>query len=460
MQTLSAEQFKKQYGDQTYQTLQQTNPQKPKEPGLFQRIGQDLKSTATQSSDIYDQGASGQISPIRAATGVVANDFNAIPKIASELLPKPVRQGIDAVGGGIGKGLQWVAEKTTPQFLVDFVTKHPDAAKMLENAAGTLSNTGQIAGDILATDQATKGIQKGVDLTKQAGQKVGQGIQNTAQTISEKAKQLPTNLRSVYKNNDSFVKNLVTPELKGNKLLQAVKTGKVKEGSGLTGQRDITGAMNNLDDIEAAVKEVPGVSPSKTNLENLNAIHDEIGNLANTLEQQVGKERSFFSPNKFKSVMNGAKSRLSEDPTLVGDAATTSGKVISKFEQLVQQEGYTSSGLLSARKLLDQWISKYKPKVFNPATESGITSAVREIRQTGNQFLSDISPNSAVKELLGKQSTLYRAIDNIAPKAVKEGSSALQQIIKANPIASRIVKTAGHAAGLGVGVKLGEDIIP
>src|SRR3990167_11252090 len=74
-------------------------------------------------------------SNIRKATGVVAQTSSVPLGLAKDVLPEVAEQGLEKVGQGIGKGLQWIADKTTPQFMVDFVTKHPDAAKMLEEGA-------------------------------------------------------------------------------------------------------------------------------------------------------------------------------------------------------------------------------------------------------------------------------------------------------------------------------------
>ena len=99
-------------------------------------------------------------SDIRKATGVVAQASSIPLGLAKDVLPEVAEQGLEKVGQGIGKGLQWIADKTTPQFMVDFVTKHPDAAKMLEEGAGTVANLGEISGNILGIEGAKQGIVK------------------------------------------------------------------------------------------------------------------------------------------------------------------------------------------------------------------------------------------------------------------------------------------------------------
>jgi len=72
-------------------------------------------------------------------------------------------------------------------------------------------------------------------------------------------------------------------------------------------------------------------------------------------------------------------------------------KITTKFSSLVDENGYTPKGLLRARKQLDKWMLAQKgAKVFSPATDTGISVALSEIRQAGNGFLADLSPNTAV----------------------------------------------------------------
>lgn len=241
----------------------------------------------------------------------------------------------------------------------------------------------------------------------------------------------------------SFVKDLITPTMSAKDAATAIKTGKVTE-AGLTGSRDVSQAIGGFENIQKAVESVRGVSPKKTLLENANAIHDEIGTVAETLKSSI-KDKGFFSPSEFKGYMNTVKTELQQNPTLVGDAEKTANKILTKFNSLVAEKGYTPSGLLEARKGLDAWMSSQKGNVFNPNTESAVTTALRAIRQGGNDFLAQRVPDVAVKELLAKQSDLYRAIENIAPKAAKEGGNALQRWVKAHP---KIVSTAKYGLGL------------
>lgn len=133
----------------------------PAQQGFISEAQSRISNVAGQMAAQFrgEGGFEGQ-SNIRKATGVVAQASSIPLGLAKDVLPEAAEKGLEKVGEGIGKGLSWIAEKTTPQFMTDFVTKYPDAAKALEEAAGTVANVGEIAGNILGIEGAKKGIVK------------------------------------------------------------------------------------------------------------------------------------------------------------------------------------------------------------------------------------------------------------------------------------------------------------
>ena len=178
MPIISGEQF---FGGKPGQVVQDafgaTIPSPAKKPGLGSELKSRLSTTAKNIGRQFrgEDEFAGQ-STIRRATGITAEAFSAPLGMAKDVLPEAAEKSLEKVGEVVGKGLQWVAEKTTPQFMTDFVTKYPDAAKALEEAAGTVANVGAIAGDIL-------GIQAGAT----AASKVAQATTKAAITAGEAA---------------------------------------------------------------------------------------------------------------------------------------------------------------------------------------------------------------------------------------------------------------------------------
>jgi hypothetical protein len=87
--------------------------------------------------------------------------------------------------------------------------------------------------------------------------------------------------------------------------------------------------------------------------------------------------------------------------------------------------------LLKARKEFDTWMLSGKgPKIFDPALENAMSLALREIRQTTNNFISTRAPTVGVRRSLDKQFKLLRAMDDIKVKAADEGNNAVSRLFK------------------------------
>lgn len=379
----------------------------------------------------------------------------------------PITQAIktftDAASGE--KGVQAIANNPVVGKILDFFNgagghldswaeKHPEAAQDL-NSAITVAGTA-IGGE--AEPAVNSAVKTGAEAVKGvATDVVAPAMKSIAENAVQGAKQGIKAIKEAPSvKNDSFVKDLISPSMTTKDMASAIKTGKVQEGEGLTGDRDATGAIPNFDEIQESVKNVPGISPKKTLLENSNAIHDEIGNVAENLKSQL-KGKGSFTPQEFKKYMDGVKSDLADSPLIVGDAEKTASKIINKFNNLVEQEGHTPEGLLESRKKLDQWMSNQKgSNIFDPKTDSAISVALKSIRQGGNKFLANLPGVKGVVDVeksLSHQSNLYSAIENIAPKAAKEGVNGLQQFIKAHPRTIKALKYGTTAIAGGEAVK-------
>lgn len=340
-----------------------------------------------------------------------------------------------AIGDVIGSGLEAAGLSSSA------TQQTPETQAIAEKYSGTGTrnvspDTQQVFNAI--SDTANLPITGGVgSLAKTAAKTGTEAVVDTAKSIAGKTIKTP----------DQALIDLVTPELSKKQNLTALKTGKVAENKDLLGSRDITGTVQNFDEIKNAVAKVPGINPNGTNLENLNVIHNEIGTIADGLSTALGNDKRFFTPNEFKSYMSAVKKDLSESPLLVGDAEKSANKIYSKFDSLIKTNGYTPSGLLKARKELDNWISNQKGEgIFSPDKETTLSLVLRGIRQGGNNFLADMVPDIAVKDLLRQQSILYQAIENIAPKALKEGGNKIQRALVKNPRLQKALEIGATAA--------------
>lgn len=263
---------------------------------------------------------------------------------------------------------------------------------------------------------------------------------------------------------ESAVKNATTPEHirelatpvqttgKTGTLTANIKAGRVDEGGLVTG-RTVNPDAHQIA-IEQELKTVPGIEKGSTNLQAANAVHDEIGATAQKLESDLATRevQPTLTQEHWDGYLNGVKEDIAKNPLLVGDAEKTADKILNKFTSLLPKEGdITASDILTARKGLDSWIKDItRGNAFDPKTENAVSIALRATRQGANDLMEVTAPDVAVKDMLRRQSLLYDALENIAPKAAKESGSAVGraiQAVKDHPVLS---------TGLGI---VGADVL-
>ena len=161
---------------------------------------------------------------------------------------------------------------------------------------------------------------------------------------------------------------------------------------------------------------------------NYNVIQREVFDEAENLKTALKNNDVFFPRKEFKARIDKVKNGLSESPTMVGDAEKTAQKIINKFEKILDEKSSSASGLLEARKDLDKWIKTQKSRAYDTKSEGAFEIALRDIRKATNDIIDEKATNVSVKDSLRKQSSLYGAMDNIAPKAAQEADNAIKRL--------------------------------
>lgn len=404
------------------------------------QIAQQITAGQNQAIDIQgkliknikEMKALGQdTSRLEDALQEITGNISAQGKQAGQLLNQEGITGKQIAGDVLQLGTTIAGAGTLPG-----VAKGVTTAQTVGQGIAQGAKAGAMTG---AGFGGTTGVSQGLQEDKTAGEIVKQGLGGavggavTGGILGGVVGGVSGGIKNYQtkKANQDFIDEMITPEVEKGKIgLQALKTGKVKEGTGVFGSRDYKEALPQFNEIKKSVASVPGISSKNTNLQNLNAIHGEIGNTADKLVTSI-KGKGFFSPNEFNSYMSNVKKSLGENPSIVGDAQKTADKILDKFNSLVKKNGYTPEGLLNARKQLDQWMGSQKGNIFNPNTENAMSIALRAIRQGGNNFLESRVQDVAVRDMLSHQSKLYQAIDLIAPKAQKEGATLASRVIGA-----------------------------
>lgn len=274
---------------------------------------------------------------------------------------------------------------------------------------------------------------------KVGGKVVGEGLEAAGKGLISGAEE------GLQKQAVEYATKLVSPTK-----TKAIREAEVARTQVINGKKVVTPDLFEQQAIEE-VSKIKGVSPKNTLQQNYNVIRQENTNLAKQLETDVANTNIIIPRKESIARLNAIKETLSQNPVIVGSAEKTAGRLLEGAKKFINQNDGSLSGLLKARKDYDNWVLTQKPKAFDATAENAFTIANREVRQTLNNLLDEKAPNVGIKDSLRKQSSLYSALDNIAPKAAEEASTkigrAVQRIGNTLGIKNKAVQTL---AGLGL----------
>lgn len=139
----------------------------------------------------------------------------------------------------------------------------------------------------------------------------------------------------------------------------------------------------------------------------------------------------------------------------IGDNGKIYDNVITEGKKIISKAEDSISGGRDARTLFDakakaKFPSAFKEGKLDSSTPAG--HAIKAVRETINEHIYNTAPNgSDVQKLIGREADIFRAIDNVAPKAAaKHGQTSVQMIkelIKKHPVLSTLsILEAGNLA--------------
>lgn len=394
------------------------DPFAPQAPGFLDRVKGDVENRFGKMGEEAARTGMGNQSSTEGAFQEAGQGAGLLGDVAGEALASAAKPVISATPEPIKKGAADIAksiqESPVGQAGIKALKAGGDAWKSFSEAHPALADDIEAGFNI-----ATLGLPVG---------KAGKAAAS-APGILEKAGEslVQSGEKQSAKQSGDFVKKLVSPEQTA-----AVKESQVgrttEKGLLRTKEVEPTSYEKRMSD---AVSKVPGVAKGKTFQSNYNAINDEISKEAQTLERTIKANDAAISVQEMEQRASQIRTNLSKNPSLVGNAQLAAERVLDKMKELIKATGATASGLLRSRKDLDNWIRAAKgEKGFDPALENGMSVAIREIRQSTNDLINQKVPAAGVKASLEKQSLLYSALDNIEPKAAKEGNDVIQRVLK------------------------------
>jgi len=425
----------------------ETAPQIPSSPNFFQRMSQDATKRYNKAAEIgnayYNKEQTNPETVFQAGTNaigalgdVAGNIIGSGARYVDDLANYAAPETYQTAKENLGQAANYVVESKVGELAKkgvnayeNYVSDKPRAKRNFE-AAGTALTLLPINKALPAAGEAS--------LLGKTGQKL--------ENVAEKQK---------MQSKSEFVKDLILPD-------DTLKERQRRVAD--TGINKFRTKKYNLNakeqEIAKEVSEVKGVSKNRTLQENYNFIEDAKNKEAANLDNILKKSNIDISIPEYHKELDSVLNNLAENPLITGDAEVTGIKLINKMKEFVDKNPSTASGLLQARKDLDNWVRSQKGEgVFDPAREGALSISLREVRQATNNFIDSKATNVFVKRSLRKQSNLYSALDNIQAKAAKEADTAIGRLVakaeKAIPAKHELAKAALILGGGGAALASG-----
>lgn len=429
------------------------------EPSFTQNVGEDFAKRS--STGIGEKLAKGDISAPSAALQTVEQGGGFIGDVATDVGKKALEYnpealalkyaaGTDTGKAGIAKAKeagQYVANtglgkavtdkaKQVKQTWEDFSKKHPEAAADiggLHNLANLVP--GYLAGEKAVSTALSAGEKVAPEMVKAGEAATKAGVEDIAATKAKKLNALVSKRETMK----VAEKNVADTEQKG--LLRT----------------NVHTPDAFAQDVANTVGQVPGINTNRSFQYNYNKIAAENKAEAIKLDRMLKDSNVVIPPEKINQAITRVKSSLAKQTFLVGDAEKVADKMFTEAGSLLDKNGNTASGLLKTRQEFDKWArGQIAGDPFSDSNRARGAS-LKAIRDSLNNIIAEAVPEAKVKESLRKQFHLFEALDNIEPKAAREGKNIITRGIETAegtlPTKSPFLKrTAGIAAAVPKGL--------
>lgn len=418
--------------------------------GFVQRFGEDLSKRKAIAEEIIRASSEGEQSYAEGILQMVGKvgvggvfDFiqqglTSLARGASAITPDPLEERLKESATNVGRtflntpigqlGLK-AAQEGVPAYQ-EFAEENPRAARNIESVV----NIGLLVAPVsrsakpslLQTTQEKRALERAA-----ASLRAGAEAQEAATRTS-------------------FIDDLISPKKTAKVRLE--ETARTVEEGPLRSK--VISLSAGEQRVAREIESIPGVTESKTLQGNLNAIREELGVEAESLLAQLEESRVLIPRVETRRALEAAGRALEGSPTLTGDAAKTAKRLVENAMKFVNENPGTSAGLLRARQQFDQFLNTQRRNALGDVPmENALTIAAKEIRQTMNQIIATKNPSAGVRASLDRQSNMFRAMDNIGPRAADEASNV---IVRAWQNAMSVMPFRGQfnqimATGFGIG---------
>lgn len=449
MQTLTKEEFEKKYGVKTSEVFKKYEPAEQK-PSLLNRVGSVIGAAGTNVHDaITGTGQYTGQSSIRRGFEATKSAFNAIPQTALAVSPEPIRKTVDVISDVVGKGVDAVTNKISdiPQ-LQRWTQEHPEAASALEEILGTTSAGGQIAGDILLSNQVARGLQKGVDLTKKGVSSVQEEVTSGVSKVKESV----TKKKTPEFRQQQAIKD-ATPDYESLSPKQKAKVLSQTQEGGVFKGRTLKPTKKQIEAGQELSK-TKSYDPNATKLSKYQNAEKEVKAMGNALEKSLKKERIIVPKKEVTARVKTALKEIPEKDLLIQKSDPVIKNYLRVYNNAIKQVDGTTYGIFRLRKILDQTYKNARGgQAFGSDKIAALDNVNRVVRDTLTEYVIEKS-GVGVANSMNKQWNLYRAMDVLADSASKEKGSILGRFKQKNPVIEKAAETGAKATGLGIGFNL------
>ena len=250
-------------------------------------IGQRVSNVVTGAGRKVQEAISGEgefagQTPVRRGFEAAGEAAKAVPGVAIASAPGPVRTALGKVGDLYTKTVDFLGDKISdiPAF-TNFVNKNPEAARVIEEIAGTTEAAGEVSGTVLLGQGAATGATKASAATKAA-----------AVNVTNKIRQTRPLTQNLINQTSELISPSPTPAAAVGQVIQG-KTGDLPRG---------VKAFNSLDTTNV-----------QTYAQLQTRINSKIGELSGVVDDVLARDGTRYSL-----------------PQLVTKTKTTSGRTISR----------------------------------------------------------------------------------------------------------------------------------
>lgn len=208
------------------------------------------------------------------------------------------------------------------------------------------------------------------------------------------------------------------------------------------------------------VSAIPGTGKEISAQGNLSAIIGERTKEAESLQNTLQKNNMPVNFNDLQNGINGAMNNIKTNPLIAGEGKEVSESVVNAMNTAILKNmspngEISAAGLLQARKDFDDALPN---RVFNNTNaDTALVSTAKEVRRAINGVIAKADPSADVLASLKKQSMLYDAADNIAPKAAGEAPTKMGRAMQS--LSPSSMKGAISNAGLGAALLAGSHYV-